>query len=75
MRRDRLVRKALRERFVVTLSTGETFDGLLYAADESTLHLVDAFAMDGATRVRVDGALFLPRAHVSYLQRPEGIKA
>lgn len=75
MRRDRLLRRALRERFVVTLTTGETFDGLLYEADESTLHLVDVVAISDAGRVKVDGGLFVPRDHVSYLQRPEGIRA
>jgi hypothetical protein len=35
-RRDRLIRQALRERFVVTLRSGETFDGLLLDADDKT---------------------------------------
>jgi len=69
--RDRLVRQSLRERFVVTMTTGETFDGLLFEVDDKTVHLVDAHALDGATRVAVDGALFLPRDRVAYMQRPE----
>lgn len=71
--RDRLIRQALRERFVVTMSGGESFEGVLFEVDDTTLHLVDAYALDGHTRVSVDGGLFLPRARVSYLQRPEGI--
>lgn len=71
-RRDRLVQRSLRERFVVTMATGETFDGLLIDADASTVHLVDAHALDGSSRVAVDGALFLPRDRVAYMQRPEG---
>jgi len=72
MNRDKLVRQALRERFVATLKGGETFDGLLVAADEKTFRFVDAFAVDGKNRVRVDGELFLPRAEVAYLQKPGG---
>jgi len=74
MRRDRLIRQHLRERFVVTLQGGESFEGLLLEADEKTLHLVEARALDGKSSVPVDGALFLPRAQVSYLQKPGGPK-
>lgn len=70
-RPDRLIRQALRDRFVVTLRTKETFEGLLLEADDKTIRLVDAFALDGSSRVAVDGDLYLPRAEVSYLQRPE----
>lgn len=69
-RPDRLIRQALRERFVVTMHSKEAFDGLLLEADEKTVRLTDAYALDGATRVRVDGDLYLPRAEVSYMQRP-----
>lgn len=72
LRRDKLVRQALRERFVATLRTGETFDGLLVDADEKTFRFADAFAVDGRNRVRVDGELFLPRGEVTYLQKPGG---
>jgi len=74
MRRDRLIRQHLRERFVVTLQGGESFEGLLIEADEKTIHLVEANALDGKSSVPVDGALFLPRAQVSYLQKPGGHK-
>lgn len=73
MRRDRLIRQALRDRFVVTMSGGESFEGLLLEADEKTLHLVEARALDGKSTVPVDGALFLPRDRVSYLQKPGGV--
>lgn len=72
MGRDAIVRRALRERFVFTLKTGETFDGLLLDADEKTYRLGDSWAIDGKNRVRVDGELFLPRLEVAYLQRPGG---
>lgn len=68
--RDKLVRQVLLDRFVVTLTSGETFDGLLADADEKTFRLVDASAIDGRNRVKVDGELFLPREKVLYLQRP-----
>lgn len=68
--RDRLVRKSLRERFVATLKDGASFDGLLVDADVKTFRFVDAWALDGRNRVKVDGELFLPRSEVSYLQKP-----
>lgn len=71
MRRDRLLRDLLRERFVVTLKTGEAFDGLLDRWDESTLELVNVQAVSESTRVQVDGRIYLPRAQVAYMQRPE----
>jgi small nuclear ribonucleoprotein (snRNP)-like protein len=70
MRKDRLLRKLLMDRFVVTLASGESFDGLLVDLDEKTVHLADAVALDGRNRVKVDGTLYLPRAGISYLQRP-----
>lgn len=73
-RADRLVRGVLRERFVVTLRSGETFDGLLVDADAKTFRLVSAWAVDGKNRVSVDGELFLPRDQVVYMQRP-GVSA
>lgn len=69
MRRDRLIRNALRERFVVTLKSGETFDGLLVEADVKTFVLANAWSLEGRDRVSVDGQLFVPRDEVSYLQR------
>jgi len=68
--RDRLIRQALRERFVVTMRTKETFEGLLLEADDKTVRLTDAHVLDGKTRLSVDGDLYLPRAEVSYMQRP-----
>ena len=71
MRRDRLMRDLLRERFLVTMETGETFDGLLERVDEATVELVDAFAVTERSRLAVDGRLYLPRARISYMQRPD----
>lgn len=69
-RHDRLIRQCLRERFVVTMHSKETFEGILLDADDKTVVLVDAFALTGRDRLAVDGTLYLPRAEVSYLQRP-----
>lgn len=68
--RDRVVRSHLAERFVVTLTSGETFEGLLVDADSSTVQLVQAVALSAAGRTDVDGQLFLPRRQVAYMQRP-----
>jgi len=71
MSRDRLLKRHLRERFVVTLKTGEAFDGLLDEWDESTLELINVHAVSEKTRVRVDGRVYLPRTQIAYMQRPE----
>lgn len=73
-RRDRLVRQVLRERFVFTLRTGESFDGLLLDADEKTIRLGSAVALDGKNRALVDGELYVPRAEVVYMQRPGEVR-
>lgn len=67
--RDRLLRGALRDRFVVTLKTGQAFDGLLDQWDHSHLAFVDAHALvEGADPVAVHGSLFVERANVAYMQ-------
>lgn len=68
--RDRLLHRTLRERFVVTMKSGATFDGLLADVDGRTIVLVKASALDENGRHRVDGSLYLPRSDVDYLQRP-----
>ena len=70
-RRDQLIRQAFRDRFVVTMRSKETFEGLLLDADDRTVVLADAYALTGRDRVSVDGSLYLPRAEVAYMQRPE----
>ena len=71
-RKDRLLRAAHLERFVVTLTTGETFDGLLADADDNTVKLVAAYAVSEKETVSVDGDLYLPRHKVAYMQNPGG---
>jgi hypothetical protein len=71
-RKDRLLRAAHLERFVVTLTTGETFDGLLADADDNSVKLVGAYAVSEKETVQVDGDLYLPRDKVAYMQNPGG---
>ena len=68
--RDKLVREALRERFVVTMKGGSgSFDGLLDEVDDRTICLRDAVVISGS-RTPVDGKLLLNRADIAYMQRP-----
>lgn len=71
MSRDRLLKKYLRERFVVTLTSGETFDGLLDGWDDVILELLNPYAVGETKRVAVDGRIYLPRASIAYMQRPD----
>lgn len=72
MTRSRLIRRALRERFVVTMASGETFEGILRELDKRHLVLVDAGAIDAdAGRRPVDGELWLPADQIRYMQRPQ----
>lgn len=69
--RDRLMRERLLERVVVTLTTGETFDGMLHAVDDKSLTLLQASAVNAEGHaVKADGSVLIPRANVRYLQKP-----
>lgn len=77
MARDRLLKKWLRERFHITLTSGETFDGLLDSWDQNHLIFLDAGAVVPVDemrtrRVPVDGQLFLRRDAVAYMQGVKG---
>jgi hypothetical protein len=68
-RPDRLIRSMLRTRYVATLNTEETFEGVLIDADDRHLVLADAVAIAAnGDRVSVDGQLWLPRPAVKYMQ-------
>lgn len=73
-RRDQLIRRLLRERFIVTLQGGETFDGLLIDIDDKTVRLGNVSAIDGRNRALVDGELYVPRDQVVYFQRPGEVR-
>jgi len=74
-RRDKLIQSVLRERFIFTLRSGASFDGLLVEADEKSFRIANASAVDGSKPSQpVDGELFLPRDEVIYMQKP-GVSA
>lgn len=66
-RLESCVRGRLRDHVVVTLKSGETFSGVLFEADRSTVVLVRAEAQPD---VPVDGELLLRWSEISYVQRP-----
>ncbi|MET4780818.1 hypothetical protein ABIB56_000800 [Glaciihabitans sp. UYNi722] len=69
-RRDRLIRDAERERFLVTLVDGEAFDGILVDWDEGHFVLADADSISAnGDRLRIDNSLWLPRSRIKYMQR------
>lgn len=72
MRADRLIRQHYRDRYLVTLASGEAFEGLLIDLDPSHIVLADAVSVrpDGE-RISVDGRLWLPRPNVLYMQQPK----
>lgn len=72
---DKIVRQALRERFVATLRSGETFDGLLVEVDDKTFRFTDAWTITPNQKAPVQGELFLPRSDVLYLQRTTTVSA
>jgi hypothetical protein len=66
------MRRALRERFVVTMTSGATFEGVLFDGDRRHLVLVDAAPVDGQSeRHPIDGELWLDVDKVLYMQRPK----
>lgn len=74
MRGSRLLRARTHQRAIVTLTTGETFDGLLMAHDDLILQLGNAEAVaqsDMQTmRTPVDGLLSLQWSRIAYVQHP-----
>lgn len=68
-----VLRRSLRERVLVTLKSGEGFEGVLLRADRRTWELVQAKAVGAGERgadVPVDGALVILAANVAFCQRP-----
>lgn len=71
MSRSRLIRRALRHRFLVTTDAG-TFDGVLLEVDGGHYVFADAAALgEEGKRVPIDGHLWIRAESVAYLQRPE----
>ena len=70
--RASILSAAVRERVLVTLKSGEGFDGVLFRADRGSWELVQAKAFgvgDRGADVPVNGALLIPAENVAYAQR------
>lgn len=68
---SRLLRRRLKKRFIITLTDGATFDGLLRDVDRGVVELVDAGALnESGGRRPVDGSLFVERSRIAYMQAP-----
>jgi len=73
MRRDRILRGLVHQRFVVTDVDGHGYRGLLADADDRVLRLVDTATMGPAGQlVPIDGDFFLERSRVAYMQQIGG---
>ena len=67
---DRMLRLQVNERFLVTMTSGETWDGQLKDTDDEHLVLRGVKALEGGAWVPVDGEIWLPRLSISYMQKP-----
>jgi small nuclear ribonucleoprotein (snRNP)-like protein len=70
---SRVFASRFREKVVVTLKTGESFAGMLHAADKTALVLRYASAAgagENATDLPLDGEVICLLADIAYLQRP-----
>jgi hypothetical protein len=72
-RRDRLIRAAERERFLVTMVDDEAFSGVLLDWDEGHFVLADAESVaPTGDRLSIDHYLWLPRPRIKYMQAVRG---
>lgn len=68
-----LVKRLLRQRLVVTLKTGEAFDGVLYEADRQAWVLCNVTLLHGAPKgdhLPVDGEVLILTSDIAYTQKP-----
>lgn len=73
MRPSRLLKERLLNRVVVTLKSGQSFEGLLYELDAHAWFLRDASAIgvgDKGSNLPVDGEIVILSAEIAYAQRP-----
>lgn len=66
--KDRLLRMALRSRFLVFLRDGGTFSGLLDDVDTRTAVFADVQLIQTSGTVPADGKLYVDRERIAYLQ-------
>lgn len=70
-----ILRRRMRSRLVVTMKSGETFDGVLYEQDRQTWVLRNTQVIQQGrgptpTTVPLDGEVILLTADVAFAQRP-----
>jgi hypothetical protein len=71
--RDRLLRRALHERFVVTLTGGDHMvSGLLTDVDSRVIRLADVRLVGADGELPADGVLYVERDRVAYMQAVAG---
>lgn len=70
--RARTLQSRLRQRVIVTLKTGQAFDGVLVEADQVAWVLRNAQALAYADRgpIAVDGEVIVLAADIAFAQRP-----
>ena len=67
---DRLVRDLTRSDLTITTHAGMTWQGVLWDADENSLVLRGAAAINAeGKQVPADGEVLIPRRDVAYVQR------
>lgn len=71
MGRSRLIKRHIRQRFVVTLKTGETFDGRFEDIDDTHLVLRGAESLSAETshRIPIPGEVWIERRDIAYMQK------
>jgi len=67
--RERLIRQAVRSRWLVTVDTDEAFDGVLTSWDDGFFVFEDASSVGrNGDKLHLDTALWLPRSRIKYMQ-------
>lgn len=69
-RPEMIVRRLLRRSCVLTLHDGQSFAGLLWAADRRVVVLRNARLMAAGNEVPVDGELVVERSEIAFMQLP-----
>ena len=68
---NRVLRRRLRRKAIITTHAGQGFAGVLFEADRNAFVLRDAEALgDAGSRMGVDGELLILAADVAYIQLP-----
>lgn len=73
MKNSRLLRQRLRARVVVTMKSGQSFDGVLYEIDPQAWFLRDAAAIGAGEKgvnLPLDGEVVLLTSEIAFAQRP-----